>query len=82
MVISSTLGSPPLVRERLYTLLKGYTGDGITPARAGKTFQVGHLYTADEDHPRSCGKDFIPAISGCVFGGSPPLVRERLQRRR
>ena len=31
------VGSPPLVRERLFVVVDPEDNDGITPARAGKT---------------------------------------------
>ena len=72
-----TEGSPPLVRERHSRHVHGRLNDRITPARAGKTpsqYQTAH---DNKDHPRSCGKDMLPAmlLPPCV--GSPPLVRER-----
>ena len=74
---SSSVGSPPLVRERLNHGNAPFRKQRITPARAGKTPELFRLAMDIRDHPRSCGKD-------CSWGnghedsqGSPPLVRER-----
>ena len=72
------LGSPPLVRERLFTPFLVALVFRITPARAGKTT---HDISVPEflwDHPRSCGKDRYNIFKMSPEGGSPPLVRERL----
>ena len=50
---------------------------GITPARAGKTQHYGLERGIRGDHPRSCGKDMMPASTALMELGSPPLVRER-----
>ena len=50
---------------------------GITPARAGKTCKSGLVLSSTEDHPRSCGKDFVCVFRRTSNVGSPPLVRER-----
>ena len=52
----------------------------ITPARAGKTVCPPVEGTTAEDHPRSCGKDYMPNRKGWPDLGSPPLVRERLAK--
>ena len=72
-----TMGSPPLVRERLTSASIRQSSVRITPARAGKTDDDSTEVTDYEDHPRSCGKDSLAFIR--LFGnwGSPPLVRER-----
>ena len=72
------LGSPPLVRERPTILEQGTCAFGITPARAGKTCQTFTHISRNEDHPRSCGKDFHLTSYIGRKQGSPPLVRERL----
>ena len=75
--VSSMVGSPPLVRERLAGMSAAQVAARITPARAGKTLLVKPLLLISWDHPRSCGKD-SPAMALLYnFGGSPPLVRER-----
>ena len=71
-------GSPPLVRERLSASRPFVNCSRITPARAGKTSNLEVQTEVFEDHPRSCGKDYIKADARRVAWGSPPLVRERL----
>ena len=70
-------GSPPLVRERQRLQYALKQCSGITPARAGKTHQFCQPNRAVEDHPRSCGKDYISISTSWTAAGSPPLVRER-----
>ena len=71
------MGSPPLVRERLYSDYENSMFFGITPARAGKTSSRARSPAAGEDHPRSCGKDSPGVAAEAFMAGSPPLVRER-----
>ena len=73
-------GSPPLVRERLTGTGVVNSGARITPARAGKTRLYIVSYAACKDHPRSCGKDKGGTAANPRQQGSPPLVRERLNR--
>ena len=77
MKVTYCQGSPPLVRERLVICAFIALGVRITPARAGKTYRMIHRGSIYEDHPRSCGKDVLPAVSQITEAGSPPLVRER-----
>ena len=74
-------GSPPLVRERHIARQRKRKLGGITPARAGKTFNKFTTIVICWDHPRSCGKDFRiePALNFML--GSPPLVRERRRKK-
>ena len=71
------MGSPPLVRERLFFTESEYYAVRITPARAGKTLPILPLPIMYEDHPRSCGKDVVHRVGILSPLGSPPLVRER-----
>ena len=75
--MTSSEGSPPLVRERPNCTPSEIARMGITPARAGKTkvILIEHLFVLD--HPRSCGKDGKTKDSLSPPQGSPPLVRER-----
>ena len=72
-----TSGSPPLVRERPFTIKSKSRFIRITPARAGKTFSLYRRIRHKQDHPRSCGKDLLAYSSYSSNPGSPPLVRER-----
>ena len=50
-------GSPPHVRERLIKIFFNIVYVGITPACAGKTFEIDTYNGKCGDHPRMCGKD-------------------------
>ena len=53
------LGSPPHARGRLRHALPHLATLGITPACAGKTFQLDQWQAGDRDHPRMRGEDWI-----------------------
>ena len=55
---------------------------GITPACAGKTGVSVIPKHLPEDHPRLRGKDVSPALQLPPCVGSPPLARERRERRK
>ena len=70
-------GSPPRMRERLFSEPFGRFPVGITPAYAGKTLL---FFAADGvawDHPRVCGKDCLNYFPILGKQGSPPRMRER-----
>ena len=48
---------------------------GITPAYAGKSFQVLHYLFVIWDHPRVCGEKMLSSIHTVTFLGSPPRMR-------
>ena len=60
--VAST-GSHPRVREKrdLHGKLRLWTG--ITPACAGKTQSVQLDRILQRDHPRVCGKNYIPRVA-------------------
>ena len=66
------------MRERLPVPATNGNADGITPARAGKTYCFRPSHQLFRDHPRSCGKDNRQPRRPAWFLGLPPLVRERL----
>ena len=78
LIAAGGLGSPPLVRERLVCERCQNQKLRITPARAGKTEMTWPNHLANQDHPRSCGKDECYGMPTSSEIGSPPLVRERL----
>ena len=49
----------------------------ITPACAGKTYELYPIIKLTEDHPRVCGKNRAPELVGNPDKGSPPRVREK-----
>ena len=65
------------MRERPVIQCSDGNTHGITPARAGKTLNDDGRCPWAEDHPRSCGKDFMIFRFFRCHRGSPPLVRER-----
>ena len=72
----SYLGSPPRVREPLYSSPSASRSLRITPACAGTTRQPDLLYRLDEDHPRVCGNHRPEDCQRMGDRGSPPRVRE------
>ena len=53
----SETGSPPQVRGKRPTRSRDYPPYGITPAGAGKTFNLPTQKTIYQDHPRRCGEN-------------------------
>ena len=51
---------------------------GITPAYAGSTQYNLSFLVERQDHPRVCGKYVSNFLTGCMFPGSPPRMREVL----
>ena len=78
--LTSTVGSPPRVRERLKPFFDQENVARITPACAGKTDACRVLFPSGWDHPRVCGKDLLSGSIIPCFTGSPPRVRERPTR--
>ena len=73
----TAMGSPPHVRERPDAMQEDARNTRITPACAGKTTDFDVIDTANEDHPRMCGKDYFCLVQLIMGLGSPPHVRER-----
>ena len=57
---TSILGSPPRMRGKPRPRQGHGTGQGITPADAGKTHYAKQGYSEEEDHPRGCGENTAP----------------------
>ena len=74
-------GSPPHVREKLATSLRGVPGSGITPACAGKTAGSLEFLCPLGDHPRMCGKNckYLKAKE-LMFGITPACAGKTLSR--
>ena len=70
-----SLGSPPRVRGKAPRARVVVLQLRITPACAGKSFQLTRFPVALKDHPRVCGEkmQYLPMIS--LSMGSPPRVR-------
>ena len=77
-----SFGSSPLVRGQ--HLVRGDDGDfeRIIPARAGPTHQCRPVPPPVEDHPRSCGANFVHVHMDSLQHGSSPLVRGQPTRSR
>ena len=74
------MGSPPRVREGQQLISLMIVKKRITPACAGRTKCDSSLCNFRLDHPRVCGKDRIKSYLSNAPEGSPPRVREGLQK--
>ena len=70
-------GSPPHARGRRRRLRSRIELDGITPACAGKTYQVVPANWMTWDHPRMRGEDQYLEVDNASGEGSPPHARGR-----
>ena len=68
-------GSPPRVRGKAHGAKQVHTGNGITPARAGKSESHTQCGYTPQDHPRACGEKQENGYQIGPFSGSPPRVR-------
>ena len=79
LVAWTRLGSPPLARgkgmDHPVPDLRPVRRLGITPACAGKSYQVRWGPRWQQDHPRLRGEKQGLAVSGTEGRGSPPLAR-------
>ena len=73
----STVGPPPLARERHNWRCMICEHSRTTPADAGKTYFLFVTTLLMWDHPRWRGKDDSFADHVVFMTGSPPLARER-----
>ena len=53
---------------------------GITPAYAGKRFEVETIIRCDKDHPRLCGEKSSSSFRSATPKGSPPPMRGKVLR--
>ena len=51
---------------------------GITPAYAGKSFQLGDVPAVQKDHPRLCGEKCVAKRQIVRILGSPPPMRGKV----
>ena len=68
-------GSPPQVRGKRKTARAHSGRFRITPAGAGKTYIIFHVFSPWWDHPRRCGENCAPVMLERCPSGSPPQVR-------
>ena len=73
----SVTGSPPRVREKQVDIVSCHFINGITPACAGKTYNLDSRDCYSRDHPRVCGKNTDESEPLETAMGSPPHVREK-----
>ena len=73
------LGSSPLTRGKRYGDSVWEVALRLIPAHAGKTFGLFPLPMTQAAHPRSRGENFRSRLVCCVFSGSSPLTRGKLQ---
>ena len=72
-------GSPPRVRGKAGLSHGCLVLVGITPARAGKSFQEHGYVIGVWDHPRMCGEKLLICANGGLNPGSPPHVRGKVE---
>ena len=68
-------GSPPPMRGKGTDLTNCGYWKRITPAYAGKSLHLHHIYSFYQDHPRLCGEKPPFGRGGGVAAGSPPPMR-------
>ena len=68
-------GSPPRMRGKASSPSRWILGTRITPAYAGKSFNLYALTTAFWDHPRVCGEKLRCCMRWQIRRGSPPRMR-------
>ena len=70
-----SLGSPPLARGTVASILFFILFVRITPACAGNRATLLHTVAKVRDHPRLRGEQICIISYAVVVGGSPPLAR-------
>ena len=68
-------GSPPRMRGKRWWMQECSCLWGITPADAGKTWDVPEAARQPWDHPRGCGENRPRLPTVPKVGGSPPRMR-------
>ena len=68
-------GSPPPMRGKGLVVFKQFSGNGITPAYAGKRKSLGLTVYLHVDHPRLCGEKAMLVCLRRISTGSPPPMR-------
>ena len=68
-------GSPPRMRGKLQWAGTPNLHGRITPADAGKTYDLRKNVAKFEDHPRGCGENAKRLSDGEPHPGSPPRMR-------
>ena len=63
------------MRGKAQRAFHGIVTVGITPAYAGKSFQLGEVPAVQKDHPRLCGEKLFVIVCMVEQLGSPPPMR-------
>ena len=69
---------PPLARGREPFLIMAIFGEGITPARAGKSLKLHREIIRGGNYPRSRGEEFVKVVVEVPVRELPPLARGRV----
>ena len=77
----SSKGSSPLTRGKRGDAWRGFPGDGLIPAHAGKTQNRVTSRVTVEAHPRSRGENCWRMIASYLQRGSSPLTRGKRHER-
>ena len=75
VISNGILGSPPPMRGKGDTSCIVGQRQRITPAYAGKRFQISIRWNLLRDHPRLCGEKFHRLQALPLLWGSPPPMR-------
>ena len=75
------VGSSPRGRGKLNESVRKELGDGLIPARAGKTHEVAEAYKARGAHPRAGGENPGVLAPGRAASGSSPRGRGKRELR-
>ncbi len=78
LLMVSHKGSPPRVRGKVIAYRICSSRWRITPACAGKRYDVIFFDEATQDHPRVCGEKLCKVVHVPRVGGSPPRVRGKV----
>ena len=73
-------GSPPPMRGKACEMFFKKSGDGITPAYAGKRPVVAAVLNRVRDHPRLCGEKRSGGSTLSLVRGSPPPMRGKAMK--
>ena len=74
-IFNDVMGSPPRMRGKAELFSSFRSTNGITPAYAGKSYNVDGKKQKTWDHPRVCGEKFRNPIDSVKGWGSPPRMR-------
>ena len=72
------MGTSPRMRGKQVSGRIRHGGIRNIPAYAGKTFAFDQQTFLDKEHPRVCGENVCPRISGALVKGTSPRMRGKL----